>query len=98
MNRVFVPIVLAITSSVASASEQKCQQAAELMYKFGPLLQSEETTLAQIEELTKIRIPTDVELVVEASLLRYEELQLGVSDLERRVKTHDLCGEFFELK
>ncbi|UWQ55330.1 hypothetical protein [Leisingera caerulea] len=54
--------------------------------------------MAQIEELTKIRIPTDVELVVEASLLRYEELQLGVSDLERRVKTYDLCAEFFKLK
>ncbi|MBQ4824588.1 MULTISPECIES: hypothetical protein [unclassified Leisingera] len=98
MEKYLLAIVCAAISSVASASEYECQQAAELMYKFGPLLERGEVSLEQIEELTKTRISTDVELVVEASLLRYHELQLGVSDLERRVKAYDLCAEFLELK
>ena len=84
------------TSGNSSREEAACQEAAELMFKFGPMLHEGTVTLEMVEKALGYPLPTSVRLVVKAALMRYEELVFDGSDLERRATTYDICIEYLD--
>ncbi len=82
----------------AATSEATCQEAAELLFTFGPMLHDGTVTLEVIEDDLGYTLPSIVRMVTQAALIQYEELKMGQSEWERRAKTYDLCAEYLGVK